>query len=104
MEIIWDLFYPHGHSRVRVLPQLLACLEAVKKYQMTTLYMYLERDLTGLLAVDDISRLRIYAVACLHGLSKSASAAARRLMYDDSELHFLEPSDMPPSSLISLRQ
>ncbi len=96
LEILWDLCYPHGHSTIKVLPQLLACLEAVKKYQMTGLYPYLARDLTGLLAEDGINRLRIYAIACLYGLSKSASAAARRLVSENSGIHYLEPSTMPP--------
>ncbi len=59
LEIIWDLCYLHDHSTIKVLPQLPACLEAVEKYHMTALYPYLARDLTGLLAEDGISRLRI---------------------------------------------
>ncbi|OJT07429.1 hypothetical protein TRAPUB_1749 [Trametes pubescens] len=92
MKHLLHLCYPFPRTAITTLDELVATVEAMKKYEMTAPRPSCEQDLKALLAVG-ADPLRIYGIAYLYRFDTVLYEAAK-LTLDNPR--YLQPRTMPP--------
>ncbi|KAI0829845.1 hypothetical protein BC628DRAFT_1408639 [Trametes gibbosa] len=92
VENILRLCYPVPRPPIESIEELAATLEAMKKYEITSLRPHLEQDFKALLDAG-ADPLRMYGIACLYSLNGVLEAAAKLTLATPL---LVQPRAMPP--------